>query len=147
MISSYTYAAFYIFKGQFVAVVGYPHFLHLLDIGNGHDPSHHIILDWFSLPISKFVKSFRRIVNMPNKNGFKNPYSLIFINDEISKVELEINSGLLVPLFLQSKYPDLNFSIAVTHYLIIHMSDINAAKKVGGAFGGFPSKMNVITSY
>jgi hypothetical protein len=53
--------------------------------------------------------------------------SISFIFKDLKKSVLEFNSALLIPLLESS---DVNFKIAVVHFLLVHLSDLNAVKRV-----------------
>ena len=107
--------------GQYLVVAGYPHFLHLLDVGPRHEPSHHLIFDWESL------KSLPRNSDLLLISSHDKDQAISFIFQNLNKIIIEFNSALLIPLLEAS---DVNFKIAAVHFLLVHFNDLYAVKRV-----------------
>jgi len=102
-------------KGQFVSVVGYPCFIHLLDVRVGHEPIDRLLLVWSSLPMSlpSSLNNFMRIFSDTGARPVLNCSStLTLVYKGRSNTDIEII--IIITLSLQITHP--NFARSETGY-------------------------------
>lgn len=112
------------FAGQYVVVMIWPFFIHLLDAGVNHEPSHHLVIDLKVLlteqQIPSVVSLWSSSDNVP-KDGIK------LIYQDLSVKNVPLDSSTLLPLWYTE---DIYFRISALHLLLVHLGDENAAKRV-----------------
>lgn len=129
-------------------------FVHLLDVGITHEPSHHITLDInsfsllsqqvISLP-AQLPQTFLLILQSDNNpsaagtnkfltgtNNADDKLSVFAIN--LVKEDLSFSQVVLAPAKLHQLMEKKPFSIreklALIHYILVHVGDVNVCKRV-----------------
>lgn len=124
-------------KDQYLIVAGWPHFIHFLDVGSIHEPSHHLIFRWDDLFPNSNIP-FLGIFNGPERNksltsseksDLSSKPATHFVYENLSCDPIDLNSSLLLPL-LKKRKGDISFKLAVLHHFLIHAGDINVSKRV-----------------
>ncbi|XP_021962743.1 protein pigeon [Folsomia candida] len=133
-------------KDQYLVVVGWPYFVHFLDVGSSHEPSHHLDFSWDMLglrttnPSPPFLCLFN-VLNADNGKSaaaqcdektdlspkFSTTTNLVF--QDLAHTPVELTSSLLLPL-MEKRKTDTQFKLAVLHHFLVHVGDINVAKRI-----------------
>lgn len=141
------------FADEYLIVVGWPYFVHFLDVGSTHEPSHHLVFEWNSLlgvqprTSAPFLCIFNPIRSRIIRNGgsgclgggggdektdlspkYSTRTHLIF--HDLSSTPLELGSSALLLPLMEERASDLQFKLAVLHHFLIHAQDVNVAKRV-----------------
>jgi hypothetical protein len=113
-------------------------FIHVLDVGTAHEPSHHLIFEYKNLipegaaPSSPFLClspiNFTNLTNLSDeKHDLSAKTGIALLFEDFSRHIFELNSSVLLPLLEKA---DVKLKLSLLHFLLIHVHDLNAAKRV-----------------
>jgi len=108
---------------QYLVVAAWPTFIHMLDIGVTHEPSHHMYFEFSDL-----------ILTNPQHKLVSCSSPAMFIFEDMSTETLKLESTRLLQNVKHKHRDDIQIRLALLHYFLIHNSDVNAAKRVSITF-------------
>ncbi|ODN00741.1 Protein pigeon, partial [Orchesella cincta] len=124
---------------QYLAVIGWPAFIHILDVGVTHEPSHHITLTFSSfISLSQTVlpsfpsQPFLMIVKSDitsNCDDKLSAFTLNFAKEDLTLHQVQLSPAKLHQ-FLEKNVLSTKVKLAVIHYILVHAGDINVCKRI-----------------